>query len=126
MEKTDTPKSSKDNIKVDKTPDGLSKRKIEIIAASVLVIIFILAAARATLTGKAKRAPVVPSAKKAFTGSKTLMDERLARIEADAERIGWERNPFVRGRISGASGIGALDLSGKQYGSQGRRCNRKV
>lgn len=112
MEKINISKGNKDSIKVNKIPGGVNKKKIEIIATFLLVIIFIFAAARVILTEKAKKTPVALSAKKAFTGSKTPMDERLARIEAEVEKIGGEWNPFVRGRGSGASGIGPLDLSG--------------
>jgi len=91
----------------------VSNKRIEIIITSILVVMFALGAIRVVsmvIKSRVKKGPA-PVPKKAGV-SKVTYEERLTRIDAKTEQIGWERNPFVRGKISEPTGVISLNLSG--------------
>ena len=95
----------------------MNKKKIEIIITSILGIILVIGAIRLISTGKAKRTPP-PAKRKTPPALKVIISEKIARIETEIEKIGWERNPFIRGRISGPSGAASLSLTGIMWDEQ--------
>ncbi len=91
----------------------MNKKKIRLIIICILGAPFIFSAIRTVSTVIKTRAKQAPAAvPKKITVSKVSFEKRLARIEAKTEQIGWARNPFVRGRVSGPAGVVSLNLSG--------------
>jgi len=87
-----------------------NKEKIEKIATSVLVVIFVLFVARAVLKMNSRANPPV-AAESMTIADVSISQHSLKRKEliSKFQKVKWERNPFVQG---GYGVLGGFDLMG--------------
>lgn len=94
----------------------MKKKKVEIIFASILGAVLLIGIIKISLLPNkklTKQTPaVVPKTMGVSYTSKNIIDKKLIRIKSEAEKIGWERNPFIRSKIPGRPVTLSLNLAG--------------